>query len=564
VVSVFKSLVVLYCLSGLFSPAAVFCETQESRAVREADSLLTWLLERPETHMKEIAPAESLFHRNLAKHPEIFFIIRTNSKGIIVNAVARNGDSTFQPGMDVSNKKWHNVPQKTLKRFHASMQAAGNGRASVVGSTPIIVKNSTGVFRFGGALVVRIFPTVAATAMSTMKKEKPHTLGANTLTNLTAQKTKQKVSASSADSSPLFLASRSDTFQDSTVQKAEKKDTAVSLAAAQTPNADSLATVIVEKETSAVSPSTASPTINVVEKETFATLPSAASPTIASIERKAAPVSPSNVSPPIAVIKKETDSGANLSTKRIEKEITLTPQSVTTVTTTENKNEDTSASQSNANPATATIKKDVTLPLQTAAFHWAPWVLLIFFVMVVAIILFMIALRRKKKIQPSANENCKGLEASIRESGIPITKSQAVCKPLDITIQTEQKMDSTFPSKKMEASDQPELIKDESNALKDESEKPTFVILSNPQSSGVGTADTAEAHSSSINATLSTSNKALANSLTGYENGESQLSGGGNRAKIALDVKNEIEEKEMNSIRMATVADLKTDIRQNL
>jgi hypothetical protein len=145
------------CLASLLLTFPVIGEFQGGKAeisYKNADSLLNRLLAHPETRMKEIAPAESLFRETLAKYPEIHSILRTNSKGFIVNAIART-DENAPSGKDVSNEKYYSVPEKTLKPYHgAIVQIVGKNQFSLFCSKPIIVKNSLGVYRFGGVVAV--------------------------------------------------------------------------------------------------------------------------------------------------------------------------------------------------------------------------------------------------------------------------------------------------------------------------------------------------------------------------------------------------------------------------
>ena len=166
------------CLLVFLLPHSVFCEIQGNKGgnyFKDADSLLNQLLERPETRMKEIAPAELLFRKTLAKHPEVFSIIRTNSKGFIVNAVSR-GDANATTGKDVSRDKWHNIPHKTMKPYHSPIsQGRGKNHYSFFCSKPIIIKNSSGKHRFGGVIALHIFQISSSPHLGLKQKEKKDT-----------------------------------------------------------------------------------------------------------------------------------------------------------------------------------------------------------------------------------------------------------------------------------------------------------------------------------------------------------------------------------------------------
>jgi len=120
-----------------------------------SDSAVEALASRPETRMKEIAPAESLFRSSLSRHPEFLGIIRTNSKGLVVNALSRE-DTTVSRAADVSDEPWYDSPQKSLKPYYGPPRILRGERLALFWSRPIRVKNNTGALRFGGVVSVKI------------------------------------------------------------------------------------------------------------------------------------------------------------------------------------------------------------------------------------------------------------------------------------------------------------------------------------------------------------------------------------------------------------------------
>jgi hypothetical protein len=124
---------------------------------KQADSTLTALAQRPESRMKEIAPVEELFNKALFERPEFELIMRTNSKGLIVNIVSR-GDSSFNKNTDVSIRDWYGVPQDSKRPYHGPFNAQGASRYAYW-SRPIIIRNSIGTTRFGGVIAVKIHLT---------------------------------------------------------------------------------------------------------------------------------------------------------------------------------------------------------------------------------------------------------------------------------------------------------------------------------------------------------------------------------------------------------------------
>ncbi len=163
------------CLASMLLTFQPLGEVQGSKGEnfhKNADSLLSRLLARPETRMKEIAPAESLFRETLAKYPEILSILRTNSKGFIVNALLR-GDKNAVSDNDVSNEKYYSIPEKTMKPYHGQIvQTGGKNQYSLFCSKPIIVRNSSGMYRFGGVVVVHLSFTDSLERSVPVKKEK--------------------------------------------------------------------------------------------------------------------------------------------------------------------------------------------------------------------------------------------------------------------------------------------------------------------------------------------------------------------------------------------------------
>ena len=120
------------------------------------DSLISSLLDSPQTRMKEIAPADSLFEAALFQYSFLSAIIRTNSKVMIVNAVSHE-DTSIVKNTDASVNNWHSVPQKTMKQYHSRLvKSRGSDHVFVFWSRPIRIKNDNGNYRFGGVVAVKI------------------------------------------------------------------------------------------------------------------------------------------------------------------------------------------------------------------------------------------------------------------------------------------------------------------------------------------------------------------------------------------------------------------------
>jgi hypothetical protein len=132
------------------TPAVGLLEQQFKRA----DSAVSILLECPETRMKEIAPVEDLFREWLAKRPEFVTVLRTNSKGLIVNIMSR-GDSAYGKNTDVSSKEWYGGPQESRRPYYGPV-IQENRKSFLFWSKPILVRNSLGMSRFGGVIAAKV------------------------------------------------------------------------------------------------------------------------------------------------------------------------------------------------------------------------------------------------------------------------------------------------------------------------------------------------------------------------------------------------------------------------
>jgi hypothetical protein len=121
---------------------------------KRADSVLSHLLDRPETRMKEVAPVENLFREALAERPEFMTVLRTNSKGQIVNIVTRE-DSALVKNADVSGKEWYSAPQESKGPYYGPPVHESRG-SFLFWSKPVLVRNSLGMSRFGGVIAAKI------------------------------------------------------------------------------------------------------------------------------------------------------------------------------------------------------------------------------------------------------------------------------------------------------------------------------------------------------------------------------------------------------------------------
>jgi hypothetical protein len=118
------------------------------------DSSLSRLAGLPEVRMKEVAPFNGVAKQVLAAHPEIASVMRTNSKGIVVNSVIRAGGGN-EAYADVSRLEWYTVPKTTMHPYY-SMLRKENRRSYLVWSRPLSISMTIGGSRFGGVVAVSL------------------------------------------------------------------------------------------------------------------------------------------------------------------------------------------------------------------------------------------------------------------------------------------------------------------------------------------------------------------------------------------------------------------------
>jgi hypothetical protein len=141
---------------------APFIEKQFSRV----DSSLAQLVALPQARMKEVEPFDDAAKQILAKHPEIASVMRTNSKGIVVNCVRRvSGESDLHA--DVSGREWFGVPKNTMNPYYSQLHKE-NKRPALIWSRPLFINTTIGGRRFGGVVAVLLDITHVRNAAGTM------------------------------------------------------------------------------------------------------------------------------------------------------------------------------------------------------------------------------------------------------------------------------------------------------------------------------------------------------------------------------------------------------------
>ena len=116
------------------------------------DSSLTRIAGLPEGRMKEVAPFDAAAKLVLAAHPEIDAVLRTNSKGIVVNCARRlNGESMLHT--DVAALAWYAEPKSGMTPFYGPLHKE-NGRTNCIWSRPLSINMPMGGSRFAGVVAI--------------------------------------------------------------------------------------------------------------------------------------------------------------------------------------------------------------------------------------------------------------------------------------------------------------------------------------------------------------------------------------------------------------------------
>lgn len=118
------------------------------------DSIFQTIVSMPEMRRKNLQLADNIFKQTLTHHNYFNSFKRTNSKGILVNAI----ESQAQPPQiysDVSQNEWFQVPAKTLKPYFSSALIK-NKKDILIWSRPLFITGKNDQKRFGGAVVTQI------------------------------------------------------------------------------------------------------------------------------------------------------------------------------------------------------------------------------------------------------------------------------------------------------------------------------------------------------------------------------------------------------------------------
>ncbi|MDD5674650.1 MAG: hypothetical protein PHC61_10835, partial [Chitinivibrionales bacterium] len=118
------------------------------------DSIFAQLCGAPQSKMKEVAPAETLFRQTVVRYPIVKAILRSNSKGIIVNQVCSDSALRLSES-NVADRPWYRACATTSERFYDLAVTAG-GRPFFIWSRPLKVTVTSGRLRFAGVVAIKI------------------------------------------------------------------------------------------------------------------------------------------------------------------------------------------------------------------------------------------------------------------------------------------------------------------------------------------------------------------------------------------------------------------------
>jgi hypothetical protein len=152
-----KALCVLLAATALFCTAGARSSQAPGYLQKqfvELDSALSIIPRMPQARMKEVEPVNGLFRKIIARYPDIEDIFRTNSKGVVVNEVDRQGRNDLVH-TDVGDSAWYAEPKKTMGRWYGPF-VKENKRQFVVWSIPLFVTMPAGGTRFAGIVAFKI------------------------------------------------------------------------------------------------------------------------------------------------------------------------------------------------------------------------------------------------------------------------------------------------------------------------------------------------------------------------------------------------------------------------
>jgi hypothetical protein len=148
------ALAAIVCAYGL-SPAA---ETPPSVLVQEYFDALESQFEQVSTDrtvtLVELTPASRLFAKVLDANPSVVSLMRTNSKGVLINEYVR-GRGAVRAYRSLANQRWYSEMKQHLSP-HRAVVADHYGKSFLLWAQPIILASAVGGRRFSGVVVAKL------------------------------------------------------------------------------------------------------------------------------------------------------------------------------------------------------------------------------------------------------------------------------------------------------------------------------------------------------------------------------------------------------------------------
>jgi len=118
------------------------------------DSVFTHLVSLPESRMKEVPPFDAVSKKTVARNIAILCVMRTNSKGAVVNCVWRSR-SSMGIHSDVSATEWYTQPQQNGNPYYGIISKDAK-RVTATWSRPLYISTTAGGKRFAGVVAIVI------------------------------------------------------------------------------------------------------------------------------------------------------------------------------------------------------------------------------------------------------------------------------------------------------------------------------------------------------------------------------------------------------------------------
>jgi len=110
----------------------------------------------PIVKKKPVAPVDGYFFTALKAHQPYYSLVRTDSKGVVVNEVIRLVEKPSTKKQNVSKEPWFRYVSTRQAPYHWFMKIEETGRYYLFWAAPIIDKSQKGKEAFQGAVALKI------------------------------------------------------------------------------------------------------------------------------------------------------------------------------------------------------------------------------------------------------------------------------------------------------------------------------------------------------------------------------------------------------------------------